>query len=314
MRSLLRGVLVSAFLLTVPGSSHGQTAQPTATTTSATPVFGSADSSQAPLRIAATGSVLLLLEADGDWCHIEFEDPQYGRRTGYVQTKLVRISIRATPIDLSVPEARVPETGSPNPRSLASGRRSSSGQGPVRTVSGGVLDEISLYVESPPRDAVVLIRLFSATDSDLGTGDSEGKETRQTEAHMMQEQGPKLLADQFVATLKASGPFRDVAVLAPDTPPSPNAIVIEGKFTTIDPGSRAKRYWVGFGAGKSRVAVSGAVKSADGNLLATFSQDRLGVMGLGGGDSLGKLSSDSRDIGQDIAKFVSAWANGTKLK
>jgi hypothetical protein len=59
------------------------------------------------------------------------------------------------------------------------------------------------------------------------------------------------------------------------------------------------------------VAVSGSVKSADGRLLATFAQKRLGVME---GDSVGTLSGDWGAIGADIAKFVSVWASGKKLK
>jgi hypothetical protein len=37
-------------------------------------------------------------------------------------------------------------------------------------------------------------------------------------------------------------------------------------------------------------------------------------MGMGGGDSRDKLLSDSKEIGADIAKFVSTWAKGGKLK
>ena len=36
-------------------------------------------------------------------------------------------------------------------------------------------------------------------------------------------------------------------------------------------------------------------------------------MGIGGGDSLGKLMSDSRSIGEDIAKFLARWGRGDTL-
>jgi Domain of unknown function (DUF4410) len=91
------------------------------------------------------------------------------------------------------------------------------------------------------------------------------------------------------------------------------ALLIEGKFLTIDPGSRAKRYFAGFGAGKSSVKVVGSVKDATGRTLATFEQRRIGTMGMGGGDSLGKLMSDSRSIGEDIGKFLAKWARGEAL-
>ena len=92
------------------------------------------------------------------------------------------------------------------------------------------------------------------------------------------------------------------------------ALVVEGKFVTFDPGSRTKRYLAGFGAGKSSVTVVGAVKDSTGRTLATFEQRRVGAMGIGGGGSLEKLMSDSRSIGEDVAKFVARWARGESLK
>ncbi len=187
---------------------------------------------------------------------------------------------------------------------------------PVRTIKDGVLDEIQLYVETPPSQSTtrVVMRPFSATDADLGTGGSGGKERRQTEAKMMQSEAPKVLADRFVTALKESGPYTDVSLLDAGAAAPPDAIVVEGKFTALDPGSQAKRYFVGFGAGKSMVGVSGSVKTSEGKVLATFAHRRISAMGVGGGDSLGKLTDDSRGIGADIAKFLSAWANQKKLK
>jgi hypothetical protein len=130
----------------------------------------------------------------------------------------------------------------------------------------------------------------------------------------MQADGPRMLADRFVAKMKEVGPYREVTSGGADAAAPAGGLIVEGKFTELDPGSRAKRYFAGFGAGKSAVAVSGSVKSADGTLLATFEQRRVGVMGMAGGDSLGKLTSDARSIGEDIAEFLNAWANGKKLK
>ena len=44
-----------------------------------------------------------------------------------------------------------------------------------------------------------------------------------------------------------------------------------------------------------------------------FQQQLIGAMGLGGGDSLGKMMSDARSIGEDIAKFLAKWARGDTL-
>jgi hypothetical protein len=82
-------LLVSGLL--VPAFARAQGSEPTATTTENAPVFASASGQQEPLRIARQGSVLLLLDAQGEWCRVEYQDPELGRRTGYVQRKFVRI-------------------------------------------------------------------------------------------------------------------------------------------------------------------------------------------------------------------------------
>ena len=189
-------------------------------------------------------------------------------------------------------------------------------QTPVTTIEDGALDKIDLFVRSieSPTNLTVLVRPFDASAADLGTGAKDGKETRQQEAQTMKSEGPRVLAERLVATLEKSGPFKAVRVMKADEAVPEGAWVIEGKFVTIDPGSRAKRYFAGFGAGKSSVTVTGAVKDSSGREAAVFEQRRIGTMGMGGGDSLGKLMSDSRNIGEDIAKFLARWARGDSLK
>jgi len=181
------------------------------------------------------------------------------------------------------------------------------GQTPVQTVKGGILDEINLYTRTPPSATIVVIRPFSATDADIVDGD------KKDETKKMQEVAPRMLAEELVAKLKEMKAFADVSVLDAAGAPA-GSLVVEGKFTEMDPGSRAKRYLVGFGSGKSGVTAKGSVKAADGTLLATFIQRRIGVMGVAGGDSMKKLEGDTKNIGEDLAKFLSAWATGKKLK
>lgn len=189
-------------------------------------------------------------------------------------------------------------------------------QTPIKTIEGGALDNIQLFVaalEQGPNLSVV-ITPFDASAADLGTGGKSGTDARQEEAKTMQNEGPRVLAERFVSTLEKSGPFKAVRVLKPDEAAPDGALVVEGRFVTLDPGSRTKRYFAGFGAGKSSVKVTGAVKDTTGRTLATFEQRRIGSMGMAGGDSLGKLMSDSRSIGEDIAKFLSKWARGDSLQ
>jgi Domain of unknown function (DUF4410) len=189
-------------------------------------------------------------------------------------------------------------------------------QSPVRTIEDGALDKIQLFAATldKPGELTVVIKPFDASAANLGTGGKDGKEARQQEAKTMQGEGPRVLAERLAATLTESKSFKQVQVAKADDTLPAGGLVIEGKFVTLDPGSRAKRYFAGFGAGKSSVEVEGSVKDASGRTLATFEQRRIGAMGMGGGDSLGKLMSDSRDIGEDIGKFLVKWASGADLK
>lgn len=189
-------------------------------------------------------------------------------------------------------------------------------QTPIKTIEDGALDRIELFVRTidNPTTTAVAMRPFDASMADLGTGNKEGKETRQQEAQTMKAEGPRVLADRFVATLTPSGPFKSVRALSAGEPVTDGALIVEGKFVTIDPGSRTKRFLAGFGAGKSSVKVTGTVKDSTGRTLATFEQRRIGAMGFGGGDSLGKLMADTRNIGEDIAKFLARWARGDSLE
>jgi hypothetical protein len=193
---------------------------------------------------------------------------------------------------------------------------SAGAQSPVRTIEDGALDKIELFVASleKPADLTVVIKPFDASGANLGTGGKDGKEARQQEAKTMQNEGPRVLAERLAATLTESKSFKQVQVAKDGDAVPPGGVVIEGKFLTLDPGSRAKRYFAGFGAGKSSVEVAGSVKDANGRTLATFAQRRVGAMGMGGGDSLGKLMSDSKSIGEDIGKFLTKWASGADLK
>src|SRR5262245_59949485 len=127
-------------------------------------------------------------------------------------------------------------------------------QTPVKSIEDGALDMINLYVETlPSTTAAVVIRPFSATEADITEGDKTSEDVK-----TMFKEAPPLLAESFVAALKKLGPFTDVSSAA-SAPAS--ALVVEGKFIELEPGSRAARIWAGYGAGKSAVTAKGTVKS-----------------------------------------------------
>lgn len=73
-----------------------------ATVTIAAPIFVQ-PGAQTPLRIAKVGTTLRVLQEEGEWLEVEFNDPQFGRRVGWVQKKLVQVSRpELEPMDLSV--------------------------------------------------------------------------------------------------------------------------------------------------------------------------------------------------------------------
>ena len=58
------------------------------------PVYVLPDATRTPLRTLSAGMNVRILEQKGDWTRVEFNDPQYGSRVGYVQSKFVQ---RQTP-------------------------------------------------------------------------------------------------------------------------------------------------------------------------------------------------------------------------
>ena len=74
-------------------------------------------SATTPLRIAAVGTSLIAFEEQGGWPRVEFQDPQFGLRTGYIATRFVRIERAAQrPTHFSVTQpVGVGPAGSQNP-------------------------------------------------------------------------------------------------------------------------------------------------------------------------------------------------------
>jgi hypothetical protein len=81
-------------------------AQQFATVTTNAPIYAAAQETPTPLRVAAVGTRLLVLSTDGDWIQVEYNDPQLGRRVGWVLGHYVSLTSHdLRPMDLSVPEA-----------------------------------------------------------------------------------------------------------------------------------------------------------------------------------------------------------------
>ena len=93
----------------VPRARRGETV----TTSTDAPIYV-APGHQTPLRVVGAGSVLRVVALQDDWYQVEFKDPQWGTRVGFVAVASTRASSTASslsePMDLSIQEL--------NPRQL----------------------------------------------------------------------------------------------------------------------------------------------------------------------------------------------------
>jgi hypothetical protein len=85
----------------------------------------------------------------------------------------------------------------------------------------------------------------------------------------------------------------------------PGTLVVRGKVTRMDPGSRAARYWAGFGAGAAKTEISGEVlDAASGKVLLRFVQERRSGVGAAGGDYESLMERNLVTIGNDIGAVL----------
>jgi len=86
------------------------------------------------------------------------------------------------------------------------------------------------------------------------------------------EKASRRATESFLKGLKKNVPD---AAMAETQPGASRVLIVRGKVTLLEPGSRAKRMWVGYGAGASRAAISGEIVDGQtGEVLARFTQER----------------------------------------
>ena len=89
----------------VPRARPGETV----TTSTEAPIYV-APGYQTPLRVVGAGSVLRVVAIQDDWYQVEFKDPQWGTRVGFVAVASTRANSTASslsePMDLSVRELK----------------------------------------------------------------------------------------------------------------------------------------------------------------------------------------------------------------
>lgn len=85
-------------------------------------------------------------------------------------------------------------------------------------------------------------------------------------------------------------------------------LIIRGKVVTMDPGSKAARYWAGFGAGAAKAKIEGEIVDAKSKkVLARFVQERRSGVGMMGGDYQELMQRNLNAIGEDVANILKAF-------
>jgi hypothetical protein len=86
------------------------------------------------------------------------------------------------------------------------------------------------------------------------------------------------------------------------------ALLLRARVESMDPGSRAARYWAGFGAGAARTRLAGeAVDAETGKVLFRFKQERRSGVGVAGGSYVELLNRNLVTIGEDVALILNAF-------
>lgn len=98
-------IFVITLLCAAPAAAQPEIARAVVATSA--PIFIQ-PGAETPLRVAKVGTTLKILSEEGAWAEVEFNDPQFGRRVGWVEKKLLRIvRPELEPMDLSVKEGEV---------------------------------------------------------------------------------------------------------------------------------------------------------------------------------------------------------------
>ncbi len=159
---------------------------------------------------------------------------------------------------------------------------------------------------------VIGVDRFSLPDQDL-----KDEDDRKVAAGMQ-----VFLQSELVRRLRESGLFATVMNLSetPLQPGTERALKLDGAITKLTGGSRALRFWVGFGAGRSKVQAETRFVDAQSGQIAMVTADRR-VAAISealsldyGGDSEGLLKQSVDDMARDLVRFLIRLSRGEPPK
>jgi len=153
------------------------------------------------------------------------------------------------------------------------------------------------------RYRIIAIERFPVNDPEV-----KSDEDRKMAALM-----PDYLQTELVRRLRAAALFGRVVNLS-ESPLAAEAepvLRVEGSITRLEPGSRALRYLVGFGAGRTQAqAEMRFVDVQTGQVVMVTADRRVAAYGVFGGDSEDHLRESFGDMARDLAKFLERLSKG----
>lgn len=122
---------------------------------------------------------------------------------------------------------------------------------------------------------------------------------------------PDIIQQQIIKRI----PKQNVVILREwPTQLKDNSLCLQVSIEQIDMGSRALRFWIGFGAGAQSVKIAGKVFSNKGEEFFNFNQKRLSSKGGAQFTYQRVLESEFENLGKDMAKIFINMEKDDKVK
>jgi hypothetical protein len=166
---------------------------------------------------------------------------------------------------------------------------------------GPDIDEIEIVKSFDPRDyKTIVVVPFDTDDVELPKADDNTFEPVK-----------KVLASVTDPFVEGLDEHTEVKVTADEKPGKvAGTLIIRGKVLEMDPGSKAKRYFAGFGAGAARAKITGEIVDAKTKtVLVRFTQERRSGVGMMGGGYEALMNRNMRALGEDVANLMAAFGS-----
>jgi hypothetical protein len=145
----------------------------------------------------------------------------------------------------------------------------------------------------------LIIRDFATDGAEYSRVDEEEK----GKIDAMKPLLAKTISESLAMELKLKKLFKNISNNGDATE---NAVILEGAITEFNAGSRALKFFVGFGAGKAYLMAKGRLIDArTGRELATFVDRETGYRGAVGMESfLDLFPHQAKSLGENISRFI----------